>query len=155
MGGKKQKYEKKPFESTLQPSDTSANIYESMMLSTAWQDLSASARVLYLTCKSQYYSEKKKPVEDDRETFTMNQQKWAEKYHLYTKENHRGFQRDMESLIMHGFVKCVECGAVTRTKSIYKFSADWMHFDPSSVIEVDCANMTDAMRRKIRKKEIE
>ena len=153
MSYKKRKYEKKPFESALQPSDTSANIYESMILSEAWKDLSASAKVLYLTCKSQYYSEKKKPIEGDYTTFTMNQAKWADKYHLYSKGNHRGFQRDMESLIVHGFVKCVECGAVTRTKSIYRFSSDWTNYKFSQGLEIAPSDMTDAMRRKRRRKE--
>ena len=63
-------YLKKSFESSGASSDTSANIYCSMINSAAWLDLTASQKVLYVTCKAQYYAEKKKPIQDDNTTFT-------------------------------------------------------------------------------------
>ena len=128
MSRKKHTYVKKAFESTGTSSDVSANIYETMLLSPAWLDLSASQKVLYLTCKAQYYAEKHKPVEDDVTTFTMNLAKWADKYQLYAKSNQRSFHRDMAALISHGFVSCVSSGKITRTKSIYRFSSKWQRY---------------------------
>lgn len=132
--------------------DTSANIYESMLLSPAWMDLKPSAKILYLTCKSQYYAEKKKPFPDERDTFTMNQHKWCEKYQLYRKDNARGFYRDMTALIEHGFINCEISGANTRTKSVYRFSARWRAYGTES-FTVPVAAMTSSMNRKYRVKE--
>lgn len=125
-------YLKKSFESSGASSDTSANIYCSMINSAAWLDLTASQKVLYVTCKAQYYAEKKKPIQDDNTTFTMNKSKWSEKYQLYTANNQRGFQRDISALISHGFISCVKNGATTRSKSIYRFSDKWQHFNESN-----------------------
>lgn len=151
---RKQRYEKKVFESTLQPSDVSANIYESMLLSAAWQDLSATAKVLYLVCKAQYYAERKKPIPDDSTTFTMNQGKWADKYKIYDKRNAKGFQRDVEALIEHGLIECVECGVTTRTKSIYRFSSGWITYGTDD-FHVSPTAYTAGMRNRKRKREKE
>lgn len=131
MGKKFKKYEKKKFESTGTSSDTSSNIYESMLLSAAWLSLSATQQVLYITCKSQYYSEKQKP-NGNREQFTMNKYKWLTKYQLYTNSNSAGFYRDMGELINKGFIKCVYCGANSRTKSIYQYSDKWQLYGTDS-----------------------
>lgn len=125
MSSRKNQYEKQPFESDCSGSDTSSNIYESMLRSPAWIDLKPTAQVLYLVCKSQYYAEKKKPIISDRRSFTMNQGKWADSYKLYRKDNAKAFYRDMAALIEHGFIDCIESGANTRTKSIYQFSSRW------------------------------
>ena len=69
MGIKKKPYVKKSFESTGASSDVSANIYESMVLSPAWMDLSAQEKALYQVCKLRYYSQKKKP-NDNRSSST-------------------------------------------------------------------------------------
>ena len=150
MSRKTKPYEKKPFESIGASSDTSANIYMSMLLSDAWRALSAQQQRLYLYCKAQYYGEKRKP-NDDRLCFTMNQSKWASLYGLYEKSNAKGFYRDMSALIEHGFIVCVECGAATRTKSVYKFSSMWQRYG-TEAFEVSPANMTASMLRKERNK---
>ena len=147
MSRRNKPYEKQTFESNCQHSDTSANIYESMLLSAAWFDLKASAQVLYLACKSQYYSEKHKPISDDKLCFTMNQGKWADKYKLYRKENAKAFYRDMASLIEHGFIDCVESGANTRTKSIYRFSDRWHSFGTKD-FSVPPTVITSGMRKR-------
>lgn len=112
------------FESTGVSSDTSANIYESMMCSRAWKELTPSQKVLYLTCKSQYYAEKRKP-DDNRECFTMNRAKWAGKYELYSIGSGRIFSRDMAALITHGFVTCAYADRSPTSKNIYRFSSMW------------------------------
>ena len=148
---KKTKYEKKMFESDCSSSDVSANIYLSMLTSPAFMDLSNGQKVLYLYCKSQYYAEKKHPIPEMRESFTMNQSKWSGLFKLYKKNNASGFYRDMEALINHGFIICVECGANTRTKSIYAFSPNWQKYGTED-FHVDINNMTSSMQRKEREK---
>lgn len=130
--------------------DTSANIYLSMILSPAWRDLTANQQRLYLVCKAQYYAERPKPGGDPL-AFTMNRAKWSDLYGLYKRNNAASFYRDMEELILHGFVACKECGALTRTKSIYCFSDKWKRWALAD-FEVVPSEMTAAMRRKIREK---
>ncbi len=120
-------YQKKPFESTGASNDTSANLYISMLLSAAWRELSAQQQRLYLYCKAQYYAEKKKP-NDDPLAFTMNRAKWRDLYGLYTDANHKRFYSDMAALIERGFIACLESGATTRTKSVYRFSDRWQQY---------------------------
>ena len=150
MSSKKNRpYQKKSFESSGVSSDTSANIYVSMLLSPAWIDLSAQQQRLYLYCKAQYYAEKTKPM-GNPEYFTMNQSKWAELYQIYKRSNAASFYRDMEALIEHGFIRCVECGSTTRTKTIYAYSSLWQQYGTDSFV-VPFSDMTSAMIRRKRK----
>ena len=151
MGRRKKPYQKQAFESTGKSSDTSANIYMSMLLSEAWMDLTATQQRLYLYCKAQYYAEKKKPY-DDRKCFTMNQSKWSKLYRLYKESNAKGFYRDMEALIDHGFIKCVFSGAISHQKSVYRFSSMWQNYG-TPAFEVLPNSMTTGMvrRRYLRK----
>ena len=130
---RRKRYQPKSFESTGVSSDTSANIYTSMLMSPAWRDLTAQQQRFYLYCKAQYYYEKKKPNEDPL-CFTMNRAKWCGLYGLYTDSNHKSFYRDITALIEHGFITCKESGALTRTKSIYRFSDMWQRFGESGFI---------------------
>lgn len=148
MSRRKTPYQKKPFESSGASSDTSANLYMSMLLSDAWRSLTAQQQRLYLYCKAQYYAEKQKPNSDPL-CFTMNQSKWAGLYGLYEKSNAKGFYRDMAALIEKGFLACVECGAITRTKSIYRFSSMWQKYGTPE-FEVTPSEMTTSMLRKAR-----
>ena len=145
---KKTHYQKKSFESSGKTSDTSANIYESMVQSAAWMDISPLQRQLYVYCKMQYYGEKRKPNNDPL-CFTMNQGKWSDKYGLYEKNNAKGFYRDMTALIDHGFIICAECGAATRTKSIYRYSDMWQKYGTAEFVVLP-AQRTSAMNRKSR-----
>lgn len=141
-------YQKKLFESTGVSHDVSANLYASMLTSPAWMDLSAQQKTLYVYCKLQLYGERRKPT-DDPTTFTMNRGKWCETYRLYKPGNERAFYRDMASLIEHGFVVCVESGACTRTKSIYRLSSMWQQWG-TAAFEVSVSDMTLSMVRKRR-----
>jgi len=140
----KMRYEKKAFESTGSSSDTSANIYESMLLSDAWFALTAAQKALYLVCKSQFYSQKDHPNSNSTQ-FYMNRAKWLTKYRLYNKGNEKGFYRDMEVLIASGFVACFECGAATRTRSVYQLSEKWQLCGQPN-FEISQAEKTVAMR---------
>jgi len=150
---KKKAYEKKKFESSGASSDTSANIYMSMLMSAAWRELTARQIVLYLFCKAQYYAEKKKPAKDNQLSFTMNQAKWCDLYGLYPKTHMDKFYRDMGALISFGFIRCIECGANTRTKSIYEYSSKWQKYGRPE-FEILPSEMTKSLLNK-RKKEHE
>ena len=149
MSSRKHKpYQKKLFESTGASNDTSANIYMSMLLSPAWKDLTANQQRLYVYCKAQYYAEKQKP-NGDVLCFTMHQSKWCDLYNLYKRNNAASFIRDMTELIAHGFVSCVECGAISRSKSIYRFSSKWQKWGTADFEVLPC-EMTVSMLRKKR-----
>ena len=147
---KKRKYIKQAFESAGVSSDVSANLYLSMLVSPAWQALTANQQRLYLYCKLQYYAERQKPRADDPLTFTMNRGKWCTLYHLYTAGNARSFYRDMSELISRGCVSCVESGACTRTKSVYRFSAKWRDYGTPD-FKILPTEMTSAMRKELLK----
>lgn len=131
MGKRKKTHKPKPFESTMEAWDTSANIYFSMLNSAAFKGLSKSAKVLYLYCKAQYYGEKQKPIpktvtltDDQRQRcFTMSVSQW-QAYELYN-DNGVAIKRDFDELIAAGFIDVIENGRQTRTKSIYMFSYRW------------------------------
>ena len=88
---KKQKSKPKDFDSTGSSSDTSANIYWSMLSSAAWKSLTAQQQQLYLYCKAQLYGQKKRPKEHGDNCFYMNQAKWRDEFELYKKGNENGF----------------------------------------------------------------
>lgn len=141
----KKKYQKKSFESSGASYDTSSNIYQSMLLSTAWNKLSKSQMVLYVYMKSQYYAQKKKPVPEIPESFYFNQKKWLDKYQLYSLSNKQGFYRDVKALIRYGFIDCLESGKTTKTKNIYKLSSRWQHYEIGDENNVPVSVMNASM----------
>lgn len=131
---RKKPYKPKRFESTGVSNDTSANIYESMLLSPAFLDLNSRTRTLYLYMKAQYYG-KRKPGKDfpdveqvqSGECFYFNMAV-AVKYNLYSVNNHTQFYKDIKILENHGFIKTISNGKATRSKSIYRFSDEWQEW---------------------------
>jgi len=155
MGRKRMKkyyYVKKKFESTGTTSDTSANIYISMLMSEAWKELTAKQHELYLYCKAQYYAQKRntlpKEFQENLLAFTMNQSKWRDLYGLYANKN--SFYKDMTALIERGFVRCLQCGANTRTKTIYEFSDKWQKYGTPE-FKIMPSEMTSAMLKKYKR----
>ena len=144
--GKRKTYIPKSFESAkpyAKSGDTYAAIYRSMRLSNAWQDLSPKQHDLYFCCKSEYYGKGRHDLDQFNnyftdngieknshpEYFTMNWGKVKRPdglYALYTNSN--SFYSDMASLIDHGFIDCVICGADARAKSLYKLSDRWQRY---------------------------
>lgn len=140
---KRPKYVPKPFESrglkyedtttgAIKP-DTSANIYESMLVSNAFKDLSTRQKLLYMYVKAQYYG-KRKPSKDNTETglfqsdeyFYLNLDTVTRKYGLYTRNMRSEFYGDMKALIEHGFItKESQGGGNGKTKNIYRYSDKW------------------------------
>lgn len=112
--------------------DTSANIYESMLLSEPYKDLKTRQQQLYTLCKAQYYG-KRKPGKDNEETglfqgaeyFYLNLDSVV-KYGLYTRNMRKEFYGDMKALEEHGFIKQVSKGGGNgKTKSVYVFTDKW------------------------------
>lgn len=145
--GRRKKRNVRPFESAGEKftdqttgtvrADTSANIYESMLLSSAFQDLKPRQQMLYIVCKSQFYGHRK-PSQDFPEMeavqadtcFYLNLAAVC-RYGLYSRNMRGKFYQDMKVLQEHGFIKLVSSGASTKTKSIYRFSSDWQRWRPT------------------------
>ena len=118
--------------------DTSAAIFESMLLSEAYLDLTPKQRLLYLYCKAQYFG-KRKPKQDfqdleqiDNECFYLP---WVnmKNYKLYgqkgksekaDKNASKEFYKDMTALVKHGFIKKIGNGGHGK-KNIFKFISEW------------------------------
>ncbi len=153
---RKQPYIPKPFESSKGHGDTSANIYSSMQKHPAWKDLSPTQKVLYGACKNEYYGKSRHDLDSfeeeyriDQSVFTFNRSKWLKgidgSYELYSNQN--SFYKDMDSLILHGFIDCVICGRSTRTKSLYRFSSRWQLWGTNR-FTLPASVMTDSLLRK-------
>lgn len=126
----KKRYEKKSFESAT-PKDTSVCIYESMLISDAFMDLSKNQRLLYIYVKKQFWSKNRPPKhsEEERERFgdcsVYFNIDLAVQYGLYKATNRKGFYDDMQALIDHGFLECLVRAKNQFGKNIYKLSDKW------------------------------
>lgn len=138
MGQRRKPYIPKAFESTGISNDTSANIYGSMLDSSAFKDLTKNQRLLYVYMKKQYYGTRK-PERDfpdveqlqGAELFYFNLA-LAVKYGLYSRANDRQFYNDIAAIEQHGFIKTVSSGRATKSRFIYKFVGDWKFWNDSS-----------------------
>lgn len=135
---RKKIYKPKSFESTGKVNDTSANIYDSMLMSKSFLHLTKNQRLLYVYMKNQYYG-KRKPCKDhpdieilqgdDLFYFSMGM---AEKYGLYKKGSQGQFYKDIRAIEEHGFIKTIVNGKVKKEKSIYCFSDEWKRWNDTS-----------------------
>ena len=138
MGKRKRPYRPKPFESNGAANDTSANIYESMLTSAAFRDLTKNQRLLYVYMKAQYYG-KRKPGRDYPDTEQLQGDdlfyfncKTAEKYNLSNRENHKRLYADIKALEEHCFIETVSSGKAQRKKTVYRYSDKWRLWEDSS-----------------------
>ena len=140
---KRKKFKARTFESRgqvfidpdgRQRKDTSASIFESMLLSEAWKDLTDKQRVLYLVCKAQYYGHRKPRQDYDEESMQGDDcfylswhqvGKQGNAYQLYSKENSARFYKDMDRLVENGLIEKVMSGKSHKVKSVYRFSDKW------------------------------
>lgn len=139
MSKRKSKYIPKCFESVGNSNDTSANIYESMLLSPAFLALNNRQRLLYLYCKAQYYG-KRKPTRDFKEvglyqenTYFYLNRATIRKYKVqgYPDSDNKAFYNDIDVLIAKGFItRELRGGGNGHTKSVYKFSSKWKEYTP-------------------------
>jgi len=138
MGKRKKPYVPKSFESMGKANDTSANIYESMLNSAAFQDLTKNQRLLYIYMKAQYYG-KRKPGKDhpDIEELQGDDKFYfnlaiAVKYGLYASGSRKQLYGDIKAIEEHGFIKTVSKGRGNHTRSIYQFVGEWRTWVGSS-----------------------
>ena len=156
----KKKFKPKAFESTGISSDVSANIYNSMIFSKAWNDLSKNQRLLYLYCKSCYYGQKtlyKKSLfkdmgmnipNDVRPFFSLTEGTMKNDWKLYTNVN--SFYSDRDALISHGFIRVVADGHTMRKANIYQFSSKWQRYGTKD-FKIENKEMSTSLRRKEEK----
>lgn len=151
MSRKKQKYQKRTFESTGTPNDVFAGLYISMLTHPAWCRLTPKQQQLYLYCKLQYYGQGGRRAVDsaDNTKFYFNRALWQDVYKLYKKGSESGFYRDMNVLIDHGFIRCLESGKTTRTKSIYQFSSMWQKWETEAFVVLP-NEMTSSLLKRYR-----
>ena len=110
-----------------------SRIFESMMLSKAFQSLSNKQKMLYLVAKLQFY--KRKPFQDFPNISELSKEEIiyipfsvGVKHGLYTKANSGRFYKDLKALEEHGFIETLSSGKPQKTKSIYKLSDKWQHW---------------------------
>ncbi len=107
--------------------ETSANIFESMLRSPAYMNLTDKQRCLYVVCKAQFFG-KRKPSKDfgngvfDDQCFYLN---WESVQHYGLYKHHANFYKDINMLIEAGFIDRVASGAGKREKSVYRYSDRW------------------------------
>ena len=138
MSKRRKRYIPRSFESAGNTNDTSANIYESMLNSAAFQDLTKNQRLLYVYMKAQYYG-KRKPGKDFPDVEQLQGDEFfyfnlslAEKYGLYSRGNRGQFYNDVKALEEHGFIMVVSNGRYTKMRSVYKFTGEWRMWEDSS-----------------------
>lgn len=139
--------------------DVSANIFQSMLISAAWEDLTKNQQLLYVYCKSCLFEQKQKPAEipgdvKADECFYFHKSIWCDKFHLYRENNQAAFIKDMQALIYHGFVACVSDGSVTRQKTIYRYSAMWRKWGTDDFNIPDKDKTLAMLRSEKRKKKL-
>lgn len=150
MAKKYKRYEPKEFESAKHgKAEPFSSVYLSMFQSEAWRGLTAKQRDLYYHCKLQLHADSKSFPKEERlrGCFTFNRYKWLTEYGLYTEANQRGFYRDMDNLILRGFVDCIRQGQRTKEKNLYRMSDRWQHFGLDSY-DVPAKYMTSSLYRK-------
>lgn len=144
---KKTKYKPKPFESMgenfldntgKKRMDTSAGIYESMLLSEAYKSLTTRQKMLYVYCKAQFWGKRKpgrdypdNPEVQGDEFFYLNLSLIVN-YGLYTRNMGNVFYQDMKVLEQVGFIERVARNKGGKRKAIYKFSDKWKKYDTSN-----------------------
>ncbi|MCL6457654.1 MAG: hypothetical protein K6T85_06575 [Gorillibacterium sp.] len=114
MAKKKRDYKFRPFEG-VGINGKHLRITDSMMDSTAWQELSPHAIVLYV-----YFKKKFNYSNEDNISFTYKEGTQLMKGDTFTKS--------LDQLIDLGFIKILQSGWSNRTASIYGFNDQWKYY---------------------------
>ena len=127
--------------------------------SEAFKSLTSRQRDLYIHCRAeQFHPKRYKPDKEDATKFYFNEAVWSDKhddvnkrqgYGLYSKTP-RHFYRDMDALIMCGFIRCVYCGANAKQRNIYQYSDKWKLYGKPG-FEILPEEMTKSLLNKRRK----
>ncbi len=137
-----EKRKRKPFESArpgYEGGDPCVRLYESMILSAAWLDLTGNQRDLYVICKMQYG--RRQPAEeypgyklfDRNEVFFLS---WEMARELAAC-GEGTFYKDMKALRKHGFVSVLLPGGNRRggRETVYELSSDWQRWKPKQQVK--------------------
>ena len=120
------KQQRKPWQRRANSSHQWNPIFNDLLDSPAFHDLSASAKTLYLYCQRETHGDAMRDSgTQDGRLFYMNRALRCKVHDLYPLSDTRAFERDMAQLVSHGFVDCLKSGLDTRTKSLYRLSARW------------------------------
>ena len=119
-------YERQSFETKKPGKSNESNepysaLYVTMLTSGAWRNLSHGARSLYTYMKLQYMSKTNRSSGLQPDQFYFNRAM----YEGFGFTNRNQFIKWRDELVNQGFITVVECGRITRTKSIYQFSDAW------------------------------
>lgn len=152
MSSKRKKYAPKKFESRgfddpkmtfldrsgVKRSDSFCMVFESLLQSAAYIDLTDKQKTLYIVCASQFYGHRKPrrdykeiPEFQDDDVFYLNWREIHEIYGMYSAGNHSRFYKDMQVLQEHGFVTQITSGKSQHKKSIWKFDWKWQTWKQS------------------------
>ena len=129
--------------------------------SEAFKSLTSRQRDLYIHCRAeQFHPKRYKPDKEDTTKFYFNMLIWSDStdpttarkgYGLYSTNHREHFYRDMDALIVCGFIRCVYCGANAKQRNIYQYSDKWKLYGKQG-FEILPEEMTKSLFNK-RKKE--
>lgn len=127
MGRKKQTYQ--PHQRRPNSSVAFVQVFHDMLDSPAFHDLTAKQVQLFLYCLRETHG--RATADDpqhDTARFYFNRHLQTVVHELYAPSDYRGFERDMQSLIEHGFCDMVSSGYATKEKNVYRLSSRWHHW---------------------------
>ena len=116
--------------------DSFCRVFDSLLLSDAFKDLSPRQKVLLISMTSQRFGHRKpERVYPDNpsvhgEAFFFFSWRDAQLYGLYPASCSSAFYKDMNVLIEHGFIKKTVSGKATHTRNILEFIPDWKNWNP-------------------------
>lgn len=111
-------------------------LYHDMLDSPAFHDLSGSQAKLFLYCRREAFGRAQSDYEsgnieglsfsgESSRLFYLNEALVKKQHKLYNANDKRGFRRDMEALVSHGFVDVVLNRAVSHKPNVYALSTRW------------------------------
>lgn len=116
--------------------DSFCMIFDSLLESAAYIDLSFKQKSLYILCAAQFYGHRKPEKDYDEEwiqgpdKFYLNWHEVHKRYKMYPDDNQGRFYRDMTVLEEHGFIKKISSGKTHHSKSVYQFDYQWQFWEP-------------------------
>ena len=143
---KRRDYTPKGYESAKPGADGYAAIYNTMITSAAWADLSPQACKLYVAMKAAHFSSK---PDDVQEHFYFCAEQWANVYHLWPRTSEKSFFKFRDELIEHGFIRCVEDNQHRHMMNVYGLSDKWKTWGTRHFC-IDANEMTASMKRKLK-----
>lgn len=112
--------------------DSFCMVFDSLLESAAFKDLTDKQRYIYILCVSQFYGHRKpekdyKDIDEvqGKDKFYLNWREVHERYGMYSEGNHSRFYKDMQALQEHGFIRQISSGKAQHKKSVWQFDWHW------------------------------